>query len=357
MAKYKNQHFVPQCYLRNFSADSDGKAICLLHIKSRKFVRGAPIKGQCARPYFYGGDLELERALQNIEGEYARALRNAIVRTREPHGPDLEMLRDFMILQSSRTEAMTQKTKTMWQGGQDAIEAEHPGSTPELDLSTHHMMLMAMSMFTRTRRHSTDLKVCLVRNKTSVPFVTSDDPVAFTSMFHAEKLNSDRFGFGSAGALFFMPLSPKLLLLCYDSDTYILSGKKRNSISLSKDRDVRSCNELQYLKAAQAIYFSDWQQRCELDREFNLALPRRKSFKPEIDRFIPDGSTTEDQRYRRLGKDEKGAVGGMLFAFSFPQILPLTWISPLRFRKNIRCYYNGSAAGYVRLHTRQIDTE
>ena len=201
------------------------------------------------------------------------------------------------------------------------------------------------------------VKVCLVINKTSMPFITSDDPVAFTSMFHAEKLHSDRFGFGSTGALFFLPLSPRLLLLCYDGDAYILTGKSRGVISLSKERDVRACNELQYLNAAHAIYFSDWQQRNELHQEFNAIHPRRKRFKPDFDRFVPEGSMLEGERYRRLDRGEKSTADRMMLSFSFPQILPSNWILPLRFRRNIRSFYNGSAAGYVRLNTRNVDLE
>ena len=357
MADHKRQHFVPRCYLRHFSSDGDGKAICLFHTKSGRIVQNASIKNQCAKPYFYGDDLTLERALQDVEGEYAEAFRNVSVRSRAPRDEDIEILRHFMILQSSRTEATILKTKVVWQKSQDMINAEHPGSIPELDSSTHHMMLMTLSLYSKIRRYLADLKVCLVRNKTRIPFITSDDPVAFTSMFHAKKLHTNRFGFGSTGALFFMPLSPKLLLLCYDGDAYFLKGKSYNSISLSKDKDVRACNELQYLKAADTIYCSDWEQRCELDQEFKKILPLRKEFEPNFDRFVPDGTLLDGQQYRRLEKDEKGATNEMMFTFSFPQIVPPSWVSPLRFRKNIRYFYNGSAAGYVRLNTRYIDLE
>ncbi len=355
MAAYKSQHFVPRCYLRQFSSDSSNKSISLLQVGSGRFVCNASIKNQCAKPYLYGDDLELEQALKTYEDKYAHAFRRVSAQSRSPRDVDLKVLRDFMVLQSSRTVATIQKTKMVWQGTQNVINTEHPGSILELDSSTYHMMLMTISMYMKIRKHLIDLKVCIIRNKTCIPFITSDDPVAFTSMFHAEKLHTDQFGFGSAGALFFFPLSPKLLLLCYDADVYILNGKLPNSISISKKRDVRACNELQFLKAVHAIYFSDWKHRCELNGEFNTILPRRKRFEPVFNRYAPDGIKKEGQRYRRLDKDEKVAEDQMLISFSFPQVLPSSWISSLRFRKNTRYFYDGSAAGHVRRHFRRTD--
>ena len=320
MAKHKNQHFVPRCYLRPFSKDQIGQAICLFHVRSRKFVQDASVKGQCSRPYLYGNNLILERALQDIETGYARVFHNVSAQSATPGDENLAQLRDFMILQSSRTEAAITRTQKMWQGTYDMINTEYPDSLPEMDLSTHNMMLLTLSMSNELKNYLTDLKICLVRNKTQAHFITSDDPVVFSNMFHAKKLATDRFGFGSTGALFFLPLSPKLLLLCYDGDAYNLSGKSRGTISLTKERDVHACNELQYLNAAHAIYLSDWKQRCELVREFAANVSRRKGFRPEFSKYVPDGHMVDSERYRKLDQNEKRDGDNMLFSGSFPRI-------------------------------------
>ena len=62
------------------------------------------------------------------------------------------------------------------------------------------MMLMTLKMYPGIRESVTDLKACLVKNDTSIDFVTSDDPVVFTSRFHAQKIKSSVFGTSSAGA-------------------------------------------------------------------------------------------------------------------------------------------------------------
>src|SRR5262249_5330903 len=71
MPQNKLQHYVPKCHLRPFCLDSGGSAINLYNIARDRLIEGAPIKGQCARDYFYGKDRVLERALQEPEGAYA----------------------------------------------------------------------------------------------------------------------------------------------------------------------------------------------------------------------------------------------------------------------------------------------
>ena len=157
--------------------------------------------------------------------------------------------------------------------------------------------------------------------------------------------------------LFFLPLSPKLLLLCYDGDAYTLSGKSHGVISLSRDIDVHACNELQFLNASHAIYFQDWNQRAELDRKFSAAASRRKCFHPEISRFVSEGTVESGQLYKRLDRNEEKDADQMIFEMSYSRVLPSSWISPLRFRKMIRGFFDGSAIGYVRLHPRSIDLQ
>lgn len=79
MAEKKNQHYVPRRYLRNF-LPGEKKAICLYNLPSKKARSNASIKHQCSVPYFYGKDLVIENALQDLEGEVARIIRD-IIRT------------------------------------------------------------------------------------------------------------------------------------------------------------------------------------------------------------------------------------------------------------------------------------
>lgn len=63
MSANKNQHYVPQVYLRAFSEDNNGKSISVFLIEAEKEIQRAPIKSQCSSDYFYGEDLVLEKNL------------------------------------------------------------------------------------------------------------------------------------------------------------------------------------------------------------------------------------------------------------------------------------------------------
>ena len=68
MPSNKNQHFVPQLLLRNFSSDS-GKSknsINTYIIKNKKFIENVSIKSQCSKNYFYGKNLIIEKKITSI---------------------------------------------------------------------------------------------------------------------------------------------------------------------------------------------------------------------------------------------------------------------------------------------------
>ena len=99
MPEHKNQHYVPRCHFKPFSVNGEGNAINLLNLAERKLVRCAPIKGQCASPYIYGEDLGIEKALQRIEGEYARIIRLVLKSAHDVTAGDIEVLRLFTAVQ------------------------------------------------------------------------------------------------------------------------------------------------------------------------------------------------------------------------------------------------------------------
>src|SRR4051794_15144491 len=110
MPSHKQQHFVPRCHLRPFSLNGKGDAINLFNINREQAIRAASVKWQCARGYFYGEDGKLEKILQSFEGRYATIVR-AIRAGSAIQQDDLTQMRDFMFLQSRRTEIAAQRIK------------------------------------------------------------------------------------------------------------------------------------------------------------------------------------------------------------------------------------------------------
>jgi Protein of unknown function (DUF4238) len=109
MPSNKNQHFVPRCHLKPFTAGCEGTVINIYNIDRGCGIRSAPVKGQCSRNYFYGEDLRLKKWLQEIEGRYAQLIRNVTAPGYKLDETDKGFLRQFMFLQYSRTETAARR--------------------------------------------------------------------------------------------------------------------------------------------------------------------------------------------------------------------------------------------------------
>ena len=287
MTKKRNQHFVPRCYLRPFSVLGEGRAVHLYNVQRANSIKNASVRGQCSERYFYGKDPTIENALKLYEDLYSDLIRVIKSSTRDVTLEDLATLRGFMALLYARTNAALQRTRSFFGGMDNTLRRLTNSSHAHIDLSHRHMLLRALSDFSVVRENIADLRVCLVTNRTSTDFITSDDPVAFSSRFHAEKLRSDNFGIGSPGIAFALPLSPRLLLLCYDGSVYIAPDKKAHCIVFTDDRDVYATNLLQYLGARENIYFSDWEQRHQIASEMTSTAVDRRGSRPRFSILPP----------------------------------------------------------------------
>lgn len=348
MPAHKRQHYVPRCYFKPFTLDNAGSAINLHNISRSRAIRDAPVKGQCAKDYLYGANLQLERALQTIEGHYARVLRILGSAVGQPTEQDLYVLRAFAHLQYSRTDMAMRRIRMMQEGMLNEMYEGRQLTPPDLDVSDRAMMLHSMNMYLQMREYVEDLKICIVKNETPLDFITSDDPSIFTSRYYIQKLGNHSFGTASSGVLFFLPLTPRLLLMCYDGGVYTIPNKVGCYVSITSHSDVFALNELQYLKADENIYFLRWDDRERVLREYLGVAPRRPQSWVDFSVLVPDGFTEMGERYRRATEEERRTAQQTVIHMRSLYPAPSKWISLLKYRSPIRTYFNGSAVGHVR---------
>ncbi len=171
MASNKNQHFVPRCYLRPFTLNGTESTINLYNIDRQKFIEQAPVKHQCSGDYFYGKDLLLEKAIQGIESVYSNVLREILKPGYVLTDEHREILKLFWLLQHLRTEAASKRSVEMTDLTRTTI-----GLNSSFGFEIREAVQVAMKTFAESTHVVADLKICLMRNQTRIPFFTSDDP-------------------------------------------------------------------------------------------------------------------------------------------------------------------------------------
>ena len=229
MATNKNQHFVPRCYLKPFTYDGAGKAIRIFNVDREQIIDTAAVKYQCSSSYFYGEDEKLEAAVQFIEQKYAGTLR----RVRDTGynkllAEDELILKRFWLLQYLRTEAASRRAVEMSNDLGELI-----GADSSFNLEIRDAVQMAMHAFAKDMRVIDDLKVCLIKNATSSPFITSDDPAILNNRWFKSdgRHRGATFGLGTSGALVILPLCENTMFIAYDSDRSLRNEFARNAQS------------------------------------------------------------------------------------------------------------------------------
>jgi len=352
MPDLKNQHFVPRCLLRPFTHQGGGRAVNLYNIRHDRLIERASVKGQCARNYLYGKDGKIERSLARVEGPFNLLRARVMDGGNDP--TDLHDLTFFAYLQLRRTEMAVQRLKESYElmtaGMLQGIEAPPPPSD-------HSLIVESLLVCLHTRQNIEDLKVRIVENRTDIDFVICDDPSIFMNRFAAQKLGDAGFGVISSGLILTMPIAPKFAVLCYDGQVYTVSDLVGGRVILRDDAAVEALNELQFLKAAENIYFNEWDDREYVRNQFLTFKDNRPSAWSTVTHLVPIREGEEGTRYGIKGESERYRVGTLeeakqagtsLIKMSFKYPVPTQWFPPLKFRSKPKTFYEGTGVGHVR---------
>jgi hypothetical protein len=345
MATNKNQHYVPQCYLRQFASDISGASINIFNVDRKKFIECAPIKNQCSKSYFYGKNLNLERALQPIEANYALLIK----RISHPNycltDEDGSFLKRFWLLQYMRTEAASIRSIEI----QEEM-GEIAGVPPEVyKIKLKEAVYNSMKIYVESIDIIDDLSLCLIKNKTSIEFITSDDPAVLTNKWNLRdgKANVMSFGLGSAGNLIMLPLTPKILCLGYDKHVYSLS-KKNGWLDVRNEKDIQSFNEHQLLNCRANVYTQDNGSEEMLLKCFSVMEKNKPDSRHKINYAVLDEVLDGYKSYKAVDRDKAGNHEEAIMHCQSIYAVPTSWPSQIRRRNNAFVFTNGSGIGYVR---------
>jgi uncharacterized protein DUF4238 len=346
MATNKNQHFVPRCHLRPFTLGSENSAISLFNLERKKLIANAPVKNQCSKDYFYGTDEKLEEAIQLIESGYGQAMRDLIQNSRSLTEDNKTVFKIFWLFQHLRTEAAAMSAVRMAESTRTLADLP-PG---EFSLGIKEAVQIACKVFSNSMHKIDDLKFCIVKNRTDVPFITSDNPAVLTNKW---RLDKDRdpghsFGMGSAGMLALLPLTPKLLFLGYDGDVYSVPNA-RGIVEIGNTRDIIAFNRHQFLQCVANVYVHDANHEEALFRHYSDIESARPKVRhvfhyAQIDRKVGDHT-----RYVVVPSEERDKTKEAIVHSQVIHPHPGIWPSQIRVRQNGAVYSNGTGMGYIRL--------
>lgn len=345
MASNKNQHFVPRCYLRPFTIDGTSSAINLYNIDRQKFIEQAPVKHQCSGNYFYGKDPLLETAIKGIEDRYGSSLRELLKPGYVLTDEHRHFLRLFWLLQHLRTEAASRRSVEMI----EAVEDVSGQKDSRFRYEIRDAVQTAMKTFAGSMDSVADLKVCLVRNRTSTPFITSDDPAVLTNRWYLESARTKgrSFGLHSAGDILLLPLSPKVLCLGYDGDVYSIPDRN-GWTDVRRDADVEAFNQHQFLNCCANVFVQDSANFQHVHESFLRAVPRRPERRHRLHYAILDRREGGFANYRVVNRVEAGDHEEAMIHMQVVHARPVCWPRQISWRLKGFVYTNGTGAGYLR---------
>ena len=289
MAENKNQHYVPEFYLKRFSPDEEKRTIGIWNMSRQRKITGASLSNQCSRDYFYGKDLRTEKSLIDLEGAIAGLL-SAIDKTGKLPlrcSDNHALLLLHLVTQRARTrymsDAINEMNEKFFRHVYGTVAEQEGIDTDKFNIHMEHPTQLSISMAAQGFPMILDLDCKILNNRTSVEFVTSDNPVSFyNQLFSFQKHNSNT-GLTVKGMQLFFPIDPRKVLLFYDAGVYSVGRRNCQMVDISRSEDVDQINLLQMCGCQYNVYFRGGS--LDLEPLHPRALRFRRRSKTQLDVF------------------------------------------------------------------------
>jgi hypothetical protein len=268
----RRQHYVPRFMLEHF-VDGDG----FVHVfdgEQGKVLPPHRPTDAMMKNYFYDRDNAVENYLSDsIEGPVAALLHRIADESMLPaEAAGIELFR-FLGVQISRTPAaraeqlhlqsqmmLTLADRFLQANGYD----ENTVNDLAIEWNDHaaqhawRIILGDVSSYLYT-----DLTMAVLVNQTETRFILGDHPVVQYNWFLREHDLPGTSSMTAPGVQVFMPLSPKLTLMLFDSDVYAIEMGAERRVFLTDPADIAVLNDLQF-RARQRFLLANSTQQAEL---------------------------------------------------------------------------------------------
>jgi len=251
--------------LKNFSTDR--KTLGMYSFTAEKLVEKAGFKEQCYENYLYGKDGTIENLLAEIEGETAPVFEKLI----SGKGSRLSIQEKYLIyrfitFQENRTMRAINDFNSMADNFAKSIlkeDAKLNGiNLDKVTIKPTEPTAFLLKRAAEEIKVLTDLDIKLLENDTDVDFIISDHPILMYNYWAERHPKFSEYPFSATGValkglIIFLPVSPRHLVILYDSVTYKCISQGGFSHKLKNSKDILWINRLQAVKAETCLYFKD----------------------------------------------------------------------------------------------------
>ncbi|MCQ4334882.1 DUF4238 domain-containing protein [Natronomonas sp. F2-12] len=306
MPPRKRQHYIPQLYMRGFT---DTERLPSYQLDRREEFPPTPIRNLCYENYFYDEDGEIEETMGELEGEFARVLRE--VKEAEsvsvlPEGSELNLFLAFITYTHARTKAAkeetnefaTEFTKLLLDVGVIGEDNDEMRESVLESLQNREMRIEATSAFTRYEIEAllghiliADLEPVVLKDMTGRGFAFSDHPAVLDNPAFKHELDIGTLGWKTRGLQVSLPLSTNLCLLLYDPVAYTRPADPSEVLPVGSDV-VEELNKLQLVHALDAVFYREHGREAEMQILHDEIEQHRRDVRPTIER-VPG----EDDRF------------------------------------------------------------
>ena len=257
----KNQHYVPQFLLKNFS--SRERKFIWAYDKNEKYsiknqIKERPIKKVASEEYFYDQNenneiVSYEYALQKIEGEAAPIIQK-IIETKnigDLSEQERKTLSFFITLQDLRTKGQLLRTEISMETLSKQLKEKANIEVPGIDSKK-----IWFSMFEQSNKFSEILmnKVWML-SESKNSFLISDNPVTLQNTTDKSEVRGT-LGLDSYGIEIYLPISPSLTISLFCEKLFKNSGYHKNYIPnlTCEPENVENLNSLQIAYSERFIF-------------------------------------------------------------------------------------------------------
>lgn len=102
-----------------------------------------------------------------------------------------------------------------------------------------------------------DLRLLILRNLTSIPFVMGDTPCILSNRYMSDIKEYGVLGYSTRGLMISMPINSRTQVFLFDRAVYWAASYLADCVNVTENEDVSALNTLQVYAAQACIFFAD----------------------------------------------------------------------------------------------------